>query len=106
MYRQGDILLIPTGEKLPVDAEPAPDGVVAEGEATGHAHRLDQGAKRFVRSNGTQFVEVAGTRALLTHEEHGTIELPGPAVYVVQRQREYVPPAPKQRRPATRIVSD
>lgn len=106
MYRQGDILLIPTGEGLPADAKAAPDGVLAEGEATGHAHRLGEGGQRFVREGGAQFVRVEGPVARVTHEEHGTLELPGPAVYIVQRQREYVPPAPKQSRASTRTVAD
>jgi hypothetical protein len=104
MYRQGDVLLKKV-EGLPKFSEwSAPkqvaDGIVAEGEATGHHHRVTGEANVIrggvqVRENGwtntvpAMFVTVAGP-AQLVHEEHAALDLE-PGVYEVMGQREYVP---------------
>ena len=84
MYRQGDVLLVET-EKPTGALQPRKDGVVLEGEITGHSHRLTAGAVLdgprgpFVRADkGTELV----------HEEHATITIPE-GWYRVIRQREY-----------------
>ena len=38
--RQGDVLLVPADVQTPSDTAAAPQVVLAEGEVTGHAHRL------------------------------------------------------------------
>jgi len=91
--RQGDVLLVP------VDAEPpAGDGkplvVLAEGELTGHAHRLrapagvldwTAGEERYVRVLGTE-------KGTLQHEDHDpepvAVVEPG-QTYRVVPQREW-----------------
>lgn len=98
LYRQGDVLLIPTDKAFPKGAKPAPlDGgrvILAYGEVTGHCHEvigdveflaadLDEMADRFLR------VE---KEASVVHDEHTTIRLPA-GDYVVRRQREYTPEA-------------
>ena len=90
MYRQGDVLVVPA-EEVPVDARKADDCVVARGEVTGHAHRIASGAEQFVTPDGRQFVRVLAPFVDLVHEDHGALRLPGPGVYRIVHQREYVP---------------
>ena len=86
MYRQGDLLLIREERGLDALYEPTvvASRIVQEGEATGHAHRLEGGGD--VYNQGT-YVTSDGT-ATLVHDEHDTIELPE-GTYRVLRQREY-----------------
>ena len=90
MYRQGDILLI-TADTIPPSALKQDDGVLANGEASGHRHEVLSGASVWVGIEGTKYLEVPGKEAQLRHEEHGPIMLPGPAIYRVIWQREYSP---------------
>jgi hypothetical protein len=98
-YRQGDVLLIPI-DKPPLDAHLHVDRidgrlVLAEGEATGHAHTIvdesaelvtaDQAAELYLLVHGTDPVH-------LVHQEHDTIPVE-PGAYRVVRQREYQPDA-------------
>lgn len=97
MYRQGDVLLVRVEQVIGSIEEPR-DGrgriVLAEGEATGHAHAIHDPAARVVnhRVEG-RFLEVLAEGGVdLVHEEHATIRLPAGA-YRVVRQREYRYPA-------------
>jgi hypothetical protein len=85
MYRQGDVLLMksdrPTGVLRQRD-----NGVILEGEITGHSHRLTAGAVMDA-PNGEVFVS-AERGAEIVHEEHATITIPE-GWYRVIRQREY-----------------
>lgn len=85
-YRHGDVILVEV-DKIPAGAVKKGDNVIAEGEATGHAHRIE-GGDVFV-AGGTMFVG-AGSSANLTHEEHKSYES-GLAKANYQRliQREY-----------------
>jgi len=94
LVRQGDLLLIPVGA-LPEQARELRSGrlVLAEGEATGHAHVVDdeRASLHVLGFGGTRYLRVIGDApVLLVHEEHDPLSLP-PAVYEVRRQREYVP---------------
>jgi hypothetical protein len=99
IVRQGDLLLVPVDGVPPDAIEQSPRGeriVLAEGEATGHAHVLIGTATEFrvrpgrSRPLDARLVLVEGS-ARLVHEEHDAIELaPGP--YRVVRQREYAGP--------------
>ena len=89
MYRQGDILMAAC-TALPCTVQKQSDRVLAEGEATGHTHQVMDEAFVWVDTDGTKYVEVYGAQARLVHEEHGPITLPGPAVYRMIRQRQYV----------------
>ena len=95
-YRQGDVL-IQRVAKLPakLTAIPREDGkvVLAHGEVTGHSHAIAEAGVKFGRDDsGATYLEIADALAMLTHQEHGTIELPQGA-YRVTRQREYSPEA-------------
>jgi hypothetical protein len=86
--RQGDVLLKPvsktvTGAKLP-------HLTLAEGEVTGHRHRITQGEAELYEHKGTLFLKVLSSTALLTHEEHQSIAIPQ-GDWMVRIQREYEP---------------
>lgn len=90
MYRQGDILIVKVGS-IPADARLLDHCVIALGEATGHRHRIETGAEQLRTDAGDQFIRVLTPAADLVHEEHATITLPGPALYRVLHQREFMP---------------
>ncbi len=92
--RQGDVILIPIAH--------APEGyqlshtTLAEGEVTGHRHRISQGQAELYERNGTLYLKVLSETAILSHEEHRAITIPS-GEWMVLIQREYVPsstPAP------------
>jgi hypothetical protein len=94
LVRQGDLLLVPVGG-LPDNARRLGSGrlVLAEGEATGHAHVVeDERASLFDWHWGADtYLVVEGVDpVVLWHEEHDPLPL-RPGVYEVRRQREYVP---------------
>lgn len=94
MYRQGDVLLEPV-EALPAVVKALKEvkgrHVLAEGEATGHAHTVRGGrmAKFFEDAESNRFLQVLEATPL-EHQEHSAIDLPE-GVYRVRRQREYSP---------------
>lgn len=83
MLRQGDVLLIPCDAVPPVDAHPSGEVILAEGELTGHAHRL-RGATVLEWSVGKQrYVRVIGAEpGTISHEEHD----PVPAAVIIPEQ--------------------
>ena len=96
LLRQGDVLLVPV-ESVPSRARAIVDGrrrlVLAEGEATGHAHVIrGRRAQLFAHRPpaSTRFLVVESEPATLVHEEHDPIRIP-PGAYRVVRQREYEP---------------
>lgn len=96
VYRQGDVLLVPL-EHAPKPATPVMQRpgrlILAEGEATGHAHAILDDAAELVTAEWPRrlYLIVGGTRPVeLVHEEHATL-LIEPGTYEVRRQREYSP---------------
>lgn len=100
--RQGDVLVemidgeIPSTEIAPRDAQGRV--VLAEGEATGHAHAIHQ-PEAVMFAGGMMDMRDAPIKVdflssestmLLRHEEHRHIELPAGRFRVI-RQREYTP---------------
>ena len=92
LWRQGDVL-IASVESLPCEAMPLPHWVLAEGEVTGHSHRIE-GANlaELLEFGDARFLRVFADSARLIHQEHGTITLKR-GIYRVWRQREYTPRA-------------
>lgn len=90
-FRQGDVLLtrceppnIDEGRAI----EQGDNIVLAEGEATGHAHRVQSRAKMILwLIAAKRYIEVVQA-ATINHEEHGKIDL-DPGWYEVRRQREF-----------------
>jgi hypothetical protein len=93
MWRQGDVL-IAVVDAIPDDAVRRSDMVLAEGEITGHRHRVqDQStAELWAGLDGLLYLRVIADTATLVHEEHGPITLER-GLYRVWRQREYTPDA-------------
>jgi hypothetical protein len=91
MYRQGDVL-VRKAKKLPRGAKQQEDRVVAQGEATGHAHRVVGDGVVFRDPTSQQLYVRVMSSATLTHEEHRPITLPR-GIYEVIGQREYTPEA-------------
>lgn len=97
-YRHGDIL-IRRIESVPSDAVAAKKDarglVLAEGEVTGHHHRVNDvtAGELFVSPEQASELRMwlhLDAPADLTHEEHATITLPA-GDYEVIRQVEYTP---------------
>jgi hypothetical protein len=90
MYRQGDVMLIPSEvEPNSFDEVVAmSEKVVAEGEDTGHRHLLTGDLVSWDDASGDYVRALA--EAVLTHEEHSTLTIP-PGTYEVRRQRVYAP---------------
>jgi hypothetical protein len=98
MYRQGDILIKKINNRNEFNrlAESpryavikSDDFVVAEGEATGHMHRLVSPGMTTLSTTWDRIVDFvrlaeAGT---LTHDEHGTIDLEA-GDYEISQERE------------------
>lgn len=91
---QGDVSIIKLDKEPKVSFAPlASEGlVVAEGEVTGHNHRLqvkDHSAViGFAQDQNGFYIKVEGGNAVLTHQEHQTVELE-PAIYFIGRQWEF-----------------
>ena len=90
LYRHGD-LLVQNIEEIPAEVRPVNHLVLAEGELTGHSHRIaEKDAARLYQSDSALYLRVTETLATLIHQEHGPIQLPQ-GIYRVWRQREYSP---------------
>ena len=86
IIRHGDVLIelvkeMPKAKKL--DRK-----WLFEGEATGHAHRIDIG-EIFETRNGELYLKVEKLTKV-THEEHRTVVLPK-GLYRVSQKRQYAP---------------
>ena len=93
-YRQGDVLLIRV-DSIPADVTKVKRDkgsvILAYGEVTGHAHRIDDTVAELFEKSGVEdrFLSVPNG-ASLTHEEHGKIDLE-PGDYTVRIQRSLNP---------------
>ncbi|AFY43162.1 hypothetical protein [Nostoc sp. PCC 7107] len=85
--RQGDVILLPVQQ---VDGQKLPHLTLAEGEVTGHKHRISQGQAELSQKDSTLYLCVLSEIALLTHEEHQAIPIPQ-GNWLVKIQREYEP---------------
>ena len=85
IHQQGDVILKPLSN-LPEGAVKAKvqDGIVAEGEQTGHAHAFPVGAAVLLVLGSRRFWEAA----LLKHQEHHR-QLVGPGLYEQNAVLEY-----------------
>jgi len=91
VWRQGDVFIVPI-KQLPRGLR-SRRPVLAEGEVTGHAHRLADPASAQVYGDGDSdrlFLDVVADSATVIHEEHGPITVPKGA-YQIRIQREYHP---------------
>jgi hypothetical protein len=93
IFRQGDVLM-ELLDACPAHLTELPRGkrgvVLAEGEVTGHAHRIANRSAKLYRSETDQrFLRVTAPVAL-RHEEHTTVTLPA-GNYRVHIHHEYAP---------------
>lgn len=90
VWRQGDVFILEV-PNLPSEGRSLQRPVLAEGEVTGHAHRLsDPASGQVFRVNRELFLEVLTETATVVHEEHGPVTLPRGS-YAIRIQREYSP---------------
>lgn len=90
MWRQGDVLLFSI-TAVPEGAQKLPHCTLAEGELTGHSHRVaEPEAVELFEKDGTLYLTVKKESATVVHDEHGPITLER-GVYRVAKQREYAP---------------
>jgi hypothetical protein len=88
-YRQGDVSIIRLASRPTDTGEEKTDLVLAEGEATGHRHRIIEGeVQLYTRRVGFLYLCVLSEFARLYHEEHEEIILPK-GDYEVRRQQEF-----------------
>jgi hypothetical protein len=92
--RQGDVFIeaAPDGavteahKRVPKDKRGV---VLAEGEVTGHHHRIRAPGVCLLRAEGIhERVMTVGSASMLVHEEHAEIEIPA-GTFVVLQQVEY-----------------
>ena len=86
--RQGDVILIPL--TAPVAGTKLPHLTLAEGEVTGHRHRISDGEAELSERDGILYLKVLSPTAKLTHEEHQAIAVPQ-GEWQIRIQREYAP---------------
>ncbi|HLO49460.1 MAG TPA: hypothetical protein VK211_13680 [Kamptonema sp.] len=85
--RQGDVILTPVQK---TEGQKKPHLTLAEGEVTGHSHRIIDGKAELYEKDGTLYLRVLSPTALLSHEEHNPISIPK-GNWMVRIQREYEP---------------
>ncbi len=90
LIRQGDLLFVPIS-KLPENAIRIETSIIAEGEATGHHHRLAvrEDAELAALWDGSKMVKVGPNGVTVVHEEHGPVTLAPNTNYAVHQGREY-----------------
>lgn len=91
IYRHGDIDFIPVTDPKVKETIEHESFIVAEGEATGHHHRLTAalGAKVAVMKgfNNEMYIRISEPTPL-SHEEHHTLTIQ-PGVYEIKNEREF-----------------
>jgi hypothetical protein len=85
--RQGDVILLPVQQ---TEGQKLPHLTLAEGEVTGHKHRISDGQAELYEKDGTLYLRVLSKTAILTHEEHKPIQVPQGS-WMIRIQREYEP---------------
>ena len=83
--RNGDVILHKVNEVKGTQKQ-MKECILAEGEVTGHFHRLKGQILESVTET-ERFIEVQGQDAMLSHEEHDTLTIPE-GKYQVLIQRE------------------
>lgn len=88
--RQGDVLLMPLSQADERFSQKLNHLTLAEGEVTGHRHRISDGQAELYERDGTLYLKVLSSEATLTHEEHHAVTIPQ-GDWLVRIQREYEP---------------
>ncbi len=85
--RQGDVIITPIEQ---IEGQKLSHLTLAEGEVTGHSHRISEGQAELYEKEGTLYLKVLSDTATLIHEEHNKIDIPQ-GNWMVRIQREYEP---------------
>lgn len=85
--RQGDVILLPVSE---ITGKKLAHLTLAEGEVTGHSHRISNGEAELYDKDGTLYLRIVSKKATLSHEEHEALPIPQ-GNWLVRIQREYAP---------------
>ena len=96
MFEQGDVLVKSFEDDIPKNSKKVFEGkdkILAEGETTGHSHRIksDENCYMYeaeVKGVKCLLLEVLDKPATLFHEEHGQIKIPK-GKYLIDRVQEY-----------------
>ena len=89
VWRQGDVFIVST-PNLPDDVS-GHRPILAEGEVTGHSHRVsDPVTAQVFRGNTGMFMQVTADQATIVHDEHAPVMIPR-GNYAIRIQREYHP---------------
>ena len=91
LWRHGDVL-IASIPQIPAGTQPRHGTVLVYGEATGHAHRIEDPGTAEILARGNELFLRVLSEARIVHEEHLPITLPA-GTYRVWQQREYSPTA-------------
>lgn len=90
LIRQGDVIL-KVAKSIPMAyLKRLSHLTLAEGEVTGHSHRISNGEAELYEKDGVLYLKVLSPTATLTHEEHKQLEIPQ-GFWMVRIQREYQP---------------
>ena len=89
MYRQGDVLIVGVAELPEGLNEVGGPVILAQGEATGHAHVIAEEDVELLIKDAEMYLRVP-RKATVVHQEHAPVALPA-GDYRVIRQREYSP---------------
>lgn len=88
IFRHGDVL-IKEIDALPRGLEKLDSNVLAEGEITGHSHRLVGNSQVFQDKKGDKFFKI-NQQTTLVHQEHEPITIEE-GIFEVLIEREYSP---------------
>ena len=95
MWRQGDVLMARIN-MIPPNAKRLSHLVLAEGERTGHRHRIEKSdSAALFEYEESLYLGVFANEVSVVHEEHGAITL-GRGMYRIWMQREFVPHGSRQ----------
>jgi len=87
LIRQGDVIITNANK---IEGKKLSHLTLAEGEVTGHSHRISEGIAELYEKEGTLYLKVLSDTATLIHEEHQKIKIPQGG-WQVRIQREYEP---------------
>lgn len=91
LYRQGDVLIRQIKSLPAQKATKRESGILAFGEVTGHAHKVETLTQAEVLEIGNDlYLRVSEEGVRIVHDEHAPIELPA-GNYEVTIQKEYSP---------------
>lgn len=87
--RQGDVIPVPVNVEE-AQCEKLPHLTLAEGEVTGHSHRIEDSNAALFKFNDKMYLKIQSEIGFLRHEEHKEIQIPQ-GDYEVIIQQDYEP---------------